>query len=53
MGSVGDPGTEREWDDERGGRLVVRKREPLLGPGSVADTMPVSRVSPALRCRLT
>ena len=47
--SMGETGTERECEGKVG-RLAVRKREPLLGPGSVADTMPVSRVSPALRC---
>ena len=41
---MGETGTDEEG---RGvvGRVHIRRREPLLGPGSVADTMPVSRVS--------
>ena len=45
LGSMGETGRE---DEGRGveTRLEVRSNEPLLGPGSVAETMPVSRVSP-------
>lgn len=42
--SIGETGTDEEG---RGvvGKVHIRRRDPLLGPGSVADTMPISRVS--------
>lgn len=42
---MGETGRER---DGRGtaGTVETRRREPRLGPGSVAETIPVSRVSP-------
>lgn len=51
MGSMGETGTEYECRGVEG-RLLPRNKDPLLGPGSVAETIPVSRVSPARGRRL-
>ena len=45
MGSTGETG--RDCDGRAtGGTVETRRRDPRLGPGSVAGITPVSRVSP-------
>ena len=49
MGMFGqmDPGDAIDFKPES--RLMTRRREPVVGPGLVVDTIPVSGISPAMR----